>query len=90
MLDEIIDVNKKVKQKVITSNQAIDLTHDKIKKLNNKTDKLITRVQKADKDLAEILKNYQRPSQLCLNITLILMVMALIVVIINLIKSPTK
>lgn len=58
--------------------------------MNNKTGKMITRVQKADKDLAKILKNYQRPSQLCLNITLILMVLALIAVIINLIKSPTK
>jgi hypothetical protein len=58
--------------------------------LNNKTGKMITRVQKADKDLAEILKNYQRPSQLCLNITLILMILALIAVIINLIKSPTR
>jgi hypothetical protein len=51
---------------------------------------MITRVQKADKDLAEILKNYQRPSQLCLNVTLILMILALIAVIINLIKSPTR
>lgn len=35
-----------------TANQAIDYTHDKIKKANKKADKLITRVQKADKDLA--------------------------------------
>lgn len=90
MLQEIIDVNKKVRGKVVASNQAIDYTHDKIKKLNNKTDKLITRVKKADNDLAEVLKNYQRPSHLCLNVTLILMVLALIAVIINLIKSPTK
>lgn len=79
-----------MKGKIINSNQAIDYTHEKIKKLNNKTDKLITRVKKADNDLAEVLKNYQRPSQLCLNITLILMVLALIAVIINLIKSPIR
>lgn len=71
------------------ANEAIDVTRDKIRKNTKKTDNLIKRVDKADKDLAEILKNYQRPSQLCLNITLILMVLALIAVIINLIKSPT-
>lgn len=72
------------------ANEVIDATHDKIKKLNNRTDKLTTRVNKADVDLAEILKNYQRPSQLCLNVMLILMVLALIAVVINLIKSPIK
>jgi hypothetical protein len=34
------------------SNQAIDLTHDKIKHINKKTDQMITRVKKADTDLA--------------------------------------
>ena len=52
-------------------------------------DSLNARVKKADKDLAEILKTYQRPSQFCLNITLVLMLLALMVVIINLIKGQT-
>lgn len=65
------------------------MSHKKIQNLNKKAGKLVTQVQKADKDLAEILKTYQRPSQLCLNVTLILMVLALIGVIISLIKGKT-
>jgi|LakMenE18May11ns_1017448.scaffolds.fasta_scaffold9152726_1 hypothetical protein len=34
------------------SNQAIDITRDKIKNINTKTDQMITRVKKADTDLA--------------------------------------
>lgn len=90
MLDEIIDVNKQVKTKMQTANQVIEETHDKIKNINKKTDTLITRVNKADIDLAEILKSYRRPSQLCLNVMLVLMVLALVAVVINLIKSPIK
>lgn len=71
------------------ANESIGVIHEKVHKATNKVDKLTTRVQKADKDLAEILKTYQRPSQLCLNICLILMVLALIGVIITLFKSPT-
>jgi multidrug resistance efflux pump len=89
VLGEIIDVNKRVRTKMKNANEAIDETHEKIKKANKKADKLIVRVKKADKDLAEILKTYQRPSQLCLNVTLILMVLALIAVIINLIRGQT-
>lgn len=71
------------------ANKKIDYTQEIIKKGTKKVDALTTRVKKADKDLAEILKNYQRPSQFCLNITLVLMLLALMVVIINLIKGQT-
>lgn len=74
---------------MINNNEAIDTIGQKAKKALKKADKLTERVQKADKDLAEILKTYQRPSQLCLNICLILMVLALVGVIITLFKSPT-
>jgi hypothetical protein len=47
------------------------------------------KIKKADKDLAELIKNYKSPSQCCLNVTLVLMVLALIAVIINLIKGNT-
>lgn len=46
-------------------------------------------MEKADRDLAEILKTYQRPSQFCLNIILVLLVLALIGVIISLVKGGT-
>lgn len=71
------------------ANEAIDISHKKIQNLNKKAGKLVKRVEKADKDLAEILKTYQRPSQLCLNVGLILMFLALIAVIISLIKGKT-
>ncbi len=45
------------------------------------------RIKKDEKDLLEILKTYRRPNQLCLDITMVLMVLALIGVIINLIRT---
>lgn len=60
-----------------------------IDKAGKKMDTLTKRILKADSDLAEVVKKYQRPSQLCLNITLILMVLALVGVIITLIRGQT-
>jgi predicted ribonuclease toxin of YeeF-YezG toxin-antitoxin module len=71
------------------ANEAIGQTTDKIRKANKKADQLITRVNKADKDLVQLIQDFKTPSQCCLNITLVLMVLALIGVIINLIKGST-
>ena len=52
-------------------------------------DKLTQRILKADSDLVEVLKKYQRPSQFCLNVTLVFMFLALVGVIISLIRGET-
>ena len=56
-------------------------------KATKKTEALTERVRKDEKDLLELLKTYRRPNQLCLDITLVLMVLALIGVIINLVRT---
>lgn len=89
MLDEIIEGNIDVRNNMEEANKKIDLTREQIAKGNKKAGNLIIRVEKADKDLVELLKTYQRPSQFCLNIVLILLLMGLVVVVINLIKGQT-
>ena len=71
------------------ANRKIDITREQIAKGSKKAGNLIKRVEKADKDLVELLKTYQRPSQFCLNIVLVLMLLGLVVVIINLIRGQT-
>ena len=65
----------------------MDKIHEKVIKATKKTQQLTERVRKDEKDLLDILKTYRRPNQLCLDITLVLMVLALIGVIINLIRT---
>ena len=72
---------------MVTANQSMDKVHEKIIKNTKKTEQLTQRVKKDEKDLLDILKTYRRPNQLCLDITLVLMVLALIGVIINLIRT---
>lgn len=72
---------------MVTANQSMDKVHEKIIKNTKKTQQLTQRVKKDEKDLLDILKTYRRPNQLCLDITLVLMVLALIGVIINLIRT---
>ena len=71
------------------ANRKIDITREQIAKGSKKAANLIKRVEKADKDLVELLKTNQRPSQFCLNIVLVLMLLGLVVVIINLIRGQT-
>lgn len=89
MLEEIIQGDLEVRKNMEAANRKIDTTREQIAKGNKKAGNLLTRVEKADKDLAEILKTYQRPSQFCLNIVLVLLLLGLMVVIINLIQGQT-
>lgn len=86
-MDDIIEGNEKVKEKMQNANKAMDEVRDKVIKATTKTDALNERIKKDQKDLLEILQNYRRPNQLCLDITLVLMVLALIGVVINLIRT---
>ena len=89
VLEEIIQGDLEVRKNMEAANRKIDTTREQIAKGNKKAGNLLTRVEKADKDLAEILKTYQRPSQFCLNIVLVLLLLGLMVVIINLIQGQT-
>jgi hypothetical protein len=73
--------------KMKNANQAMDEVHEKVIKATKKTEALTERVKKDEKDLLELLKTYRRPNQLCLDITLVLMVLALIGVVINLVRT---
>ena len=65
------------------ANSKFDEAHQKIIKATKKTEALVDRVNKDNKDLIDILKTYRRPNQLCLDITMVLLLLALIGVIIN-------
>lgn len=89
ILEDIIEGDRRVRGKMIEANKKIDEGHQKMNKAGKEISKLTKRILKADSDLVEVLKNYQRPSQFCLNVTLAFMVIALIGVIISLIRGET-
>lgn len=86
-LDVIIEGNERVKNTMRNVGEAIDESSAKIKKATKAVDSVGERINKTQDRLVELLKTYRRPNMLCLDITLIVLILGLIAVIVNMVKS---
>jgi beta-lactamase regulating signal transducer with metallopeptidase domain len=69
--------------------EAIDESSNKIRNVTKAVDSTNERINKTQDRLVELLKTYRRPNMLCLDITLIVLLLGLIAVIVNMVRSKT-
>ena len=83
-LDIAIEGIKRWKEGLNTAGELIQVTDDKIRKLDEDVDKVNETVFRSNKQLKGVLQKMRKPHKFCIDIVLVLILVALIVGIVKL------
>ena len=86
-LDEIGDVVDELREQSKLASENIDRTNKKVKQVTKKTVQATKKVNQQNKKLKDLVKKLRSGDKLCIDIVLILIVLGLIAVLYNIIKS---
>jgi chromosome segregation ATPase len=86
-LDEIGDVVVQLREQSKLASENIDRTNKKVKQVTKKTVQATKKVNQQNKKLKDLVKKLRSGDKLCIDIVLILIVLGLIAVLYNIIKS---
>ena len=86
-LDEIGDVVVQLREQSKLASENIDRTNKKLKQVTKKTVQATKKVNQQNKKLKDLVKKLRSGDKLCIDIVLILIVLGLIAVLYNIIKS---
>ena len=86
-LDEIGDVVDQLREQSKLASENIDRTNKKVKQVTKKTVQATKKVNQQNKKLKDLVKKLRSGDKLCIDIVLILIVLGLIAVLYNIIKS---
>ena len=86
-LDEIGDVVVQLREQSKLASENIDRTNKKVKQVTKKTVQATKKVNQQNKKLKDLVKKLRSGDKLCIDIVLILIVLGLIAVLYNVIKS---
>lgn len=86
MLDKVIELADLLKGHAQNLNTAITTQAELIKKVNNKAEKARSRLQKRASELQGVLEKYRKTNKLCVDMILVIILLALVGVVIKVLK----